>query len=67
MTQVSQYALRLRITSNVVLIKIWKSSNRLQLLMYQRSSLTRRVISSTEGVAPREPLHCAQPVSPGFT
>jgi hypothetical protein len=62
-----QYALRLRITSKNVLIRIWKSSNRLQLLMYQRSSLTRRAISSTEGVPPREPLHCAHPVRPGFT
>jgi hypothetical protein len=62
-----QYALRFRITSKNVLIRIWKSSSRLQLLMYQRSSLTRRTISSTERVAPREPLHCAHPVRPGFT
>jgi len=62
-----QYALRLRITSKTVLTKIWKSSSRLQLFIYQRSSLTRIAISATEGVAPREPLHCAHPVRPGFT
>jgi len=62
-----QYALRLRITSKNVFIRIWKSSRRLQLLMYQRSSLTRLSICSAEGVAPREPLHCAHPVRPGFT
>ena len=40
----SQNALRFRKTSKSVLINIWMSSQRLQLLMYQRSISTRRAI-----------------------
>jgi len=39
-----QYALRFRKTSKTVFIRIWMSSHKLQLLMYQRSILTRREI-----------------------
>lgn len=66
-TRASQNALRLRKTSNSVLIKIWMSSQTLQLLIYQRSIFTRRAICSTDGVAPRRPLTCAHPVIPGLT
>jgi hypothetical protein len=40
----NQNALRFRNTSKNVLIKIWMSSQRLQLLMYHRSISTRRAI-----------------------
>jgi hypothetical protein len=53
----AQYALRFRSTSKHVLINIWTSSQRLQLLMYHRSSFTRSEICSIDGVAPRAPLH----------
>ncbi len=39
----------------------------LQLLMYQRSSSTRRRILSSVSVSPRAPETCAQPVIPDLT
>ena len=54
-------------TTNTVLTMIEKSSQTLQLLMYQRSSSTRRRILSSVSVSPRAPETCAQPVIPDLT
>ena len=62
-----QQAFRIRRTSRVVLIRIRRSSQRLQFVIYQRSSFTRSATCSMVGVGPRAPLHCAQPVMPGLT
>ena len=58
---------RSRRTSTHVRIKILISKPSDQLLIYTRSNVTRSVISSSNRVSPRNPLTCAQPVSPGLT
>jgi hypothetical protein len=55
--RVRQYALFFFATSKAVFSNICRSSQRLQLLMYQRSSFTRFETCSIDGVAPLAPLH----------
>src|SRR5271165_7366443 len=65
--QQSQCAFSAAKTTNIVLIIIEKSSQTLQLLIYQRSSSTRRCIFSRVSVSPLAPQTCAQPVIPDLT
>jgi hypothetical protein len=62
-----QHAFRDRQISSTVRQRIRRSSKKLQLVTYQRSSSTRRFIRWSVGVSPRNPLTCAHPVIPGLT
>src|SRR5690349_6576512 len=63
----SQYALRPLASSEQVRRMMRRSSQMLQLLMYQRSCSTRFFMRSISAVPPRNPLTCAQPEIPGLT
>lgn len=59
--------LQILMKSRKVRKKMYKSSWNERCLMYHRSSLILRAMSSTSGVSPRYPSTCASPVIPGFT